>query len=366
MRELTKQDVIDLLYGCTVLGTGGGGGLEEGLRMMEADYAEGKTVKLVSVHDIPDEAYVATPYGCGAPAPAEGMELEEKYKRLPLAKEHPATLALKALEKHLDTEFFAVSSTEQGGLNTAEALHVSCILGLPVADADPAGRSVPELQHSTYFLKNVPIAPMGLATKFGDVAVLGETYDDFRAEQLVRAMAVASDNLISVVDHPAKGSVYRESVIVGAHTYALEIGETLRMAKAEGKEVPVEIANKFEGKVLFKGEVTAAPWEMRDGFIFGDIIAKGEDEYEGEEYRIWFQNENLMSYRNGKVDVTCPDLICAFDGDGNPITNPDTKVGTKMTVIALPAPEIWKTKEGLECFGPKYFGFDVEYTPFTK
>lgn len=38
----------------------------------------------------------------------------------------------------------------------------------------------------------------------------------------------------------------------------------------------------------------------------------------------------------------------------------------EVTVIALPAPAIWQTPEGLECFGPKSFGFDVEYTPFTK
>ena len=30
MRELNKQDMIDLLYGCAVLGTGGGGPLADG------------------------------------------------------------------------------------------------------------------------------------------------------------------------------------------------------------------------------------------------------------------------------------------------------------------------------------------------
>ena len=35
MRELKKQDMIDILYGCAVLGTGGGGPLEQGLAMMQ-------------------------------------------------------------------------------------------------------------------------------------------------------------------------------------------------------------------------------------------------------------------------------------------------------------------------------------------
>ena len=33
MRELNKQDMIDLLYGCAVLGTGGGGLHDEGLAL---------------------------------------------------------------------------------------------------------------------------------------------------------------------------------------------------------------------------------------------------------------------------------------------------------------------------------------------
>ncbi|MFI3208144.1 MAG: DUF917 family protein [Eubacteriales bacterium] len=27
---------------------------------------------------------------------------------------------------------------------------------------------------------------------------------------------------------------------------------------------------------------------------------------------------------------------------------------------------MWQTPEGLECFGPRYFGFDVDYVPFEK
>lgn len=53
---------------------------------------------------------------------------------------------------------YAIGSTELGGENTAEALHVALLMDLPLIDADPAGRSVPELQHSTYYVKNVPIS----------------------------------------------------------------------------------------------------------------------------------------------------------------------------------------------------------------
>ena len=39
-------------------------------------------------------------------------------------------------------------------------------------------------------------------------------------------------------------------------------------------------------------------------------------------------------------------------------------VGENVAVTALPAPEEWTTERGLEVFGPRSFGHDVEYTPY--
>lgn len=365
MKKLTKQNILDILYGCAVLGTGGGGSLQEGLAMMQQDFDEGKELHLVSLEDIPDDAYIATPYGCGAPA-ADDSEEDDKYKKLPHLNYSPSILAFRSLEQFLGKKFFAVSSTELGGLNTAEALHTACQLGLPIIDGDPAGRSVPELQHSTYFVKNVPIQPMGVATQFGDVVIVKDVIDDFRAEELVRSLAVASGNMVGVADHPTTGKIIRDAVIPNAISYAMQIGEILRTSKESGENAAENISKEMKGKILFVGEVEDVPWQCIGGFNIGEIHLNGKNAYQGETYKIWFKNENIISYRNGKVDVTVPDLICMVGKDGNPITTPNFAKGTEMTILALPAPEIWTTKEGLACFGPKSFGFDMDYVPFNQ
>ena len=61
MRELNKQDMIDLLYGCAVLGTGGGGPLADGLALLEEHFEKGKTLKLITLDELPDDEYVVTP-----------------------------------------------------------------------------------------------------------------------------------------------------------------------------------------------------------------------------------------------------------------------------------------------------------------
>lgn len=36
----------------------------------------------------------------------------------------------------------------------------------------------------------------------------------------------------------------------------------------------------------------------------------------------------------------------------------------ELISLALPAPAVWTTPRGLEVFGPRSFGFEVDYKPF--
>ena len=47
-----------------------------------------------------------------------------------------------------------------------------------------------------------------------------------------------------------------------------------------------------------------------------------------------------------------------------PQLNPYAREGEHVAVTALPAPDAWKSKRGLEVFGPRSFGYEVDYTPF--
>lgn len=363
MKTLTKQEVFDMIYGCTILGTGGGGSLLRGLEMLEKDFAEGKELNMISLDELPDDGMIATPYGCGAPI-KEGEGLDPKFDRLPRLDDSPAVLAFRTLEEYLGEKCCAVSSTELGGENTAEALHIACQLGLPIVDSDPTGRSVPDLQHTTYYVHDLPIYPLALATNFGETMIIKNVIDDFRAEDIVRAVVVASGNELGGVDHPMRGEVYKKSVIPDALTYAMNIGKTLRETKSAGGDVAAALADSFDGKILFKGTIGETPWESRDGFNFGNIHINGIGSFQGETYRIWIKNENIVSYRNEAVDVSVPDLICMVDKNGEPVTNPNWVKDMEVTVFALPAPEIWKTPKGLEVFGPRSFNFDFDYKPF--
>ena len=61
MRTLNKQEIMDILIGCTILGTGGGGALKEGIEAVERELAAGKEFKLLDFSEIRDDGYYVNP-----------------------------------------------------------------------------------------------------------------------------------------------------------------------------------------------------------------------------------------------------------------------------------------------------------------
>jgi hypothetical protein len=82
--------------------------------------------------------------------------------------------------------------------------------------------------------------------------------------------------------------------------------------------------------------------------------------------KIWFKNENHITWLNDKPFVTSPDLISLMDPNGNPITNNALAKDLKVYVIGFKAHNIFRTEKGLEILGPKHFGFNIEYIPIEN
>ena len=363
MRILNRDDLMNILLGCTILGTGGGGSLEEGIRAVDEALAAGKQFKLADFDELPSDAVIGTPYACGAISPLSEEE-KKKYARLKETDESMYLLNMKQLESFLGREVSAVISTELGGGNTATAFYVAAMTGRLIVDGDPAGRSVPALQHSTYYLKGIPMCPMAVMNEFGEGAVFTNVYDDERGEDLVRALAVVSRNTIAVMDHVNTAAVLKDAVIRGAITYAEAIGKAFLEAREAGGDYVAAVTEAGKGREIFRGVVVESGFETRDGYTFGDTVIEGEGDWAGHRLHIWYQNENIISWLDGEPYVTVPDLICFFNLDeAMPQLNPYAKLGEHAAIAALPAPAAWTTPRGLEVFGPRSFGYDIDYKP---
>lgn len=363
LKKLTRQNLEDILLGCAVLGTGGGGELDEGFELIDEALRQGKEFLLADPAAVPSEAMICTPYMLGAISETPAEE-QAGYHRLPVSKQRPIMMAYSKLEAHVGRSFNGAVPCELGGSNTAMALYVAAMSGGYVVDADPAGRAVPEITHSTYYLNDLPTGPIVTANAFGETMVLENVADDLRAEELVRALATVSNNDIAAVDHALTMGELRPALIHGTLSKAQALGEAWRTARREGLDVPGMIAEKGQGFVAFRGRVRACDWQTEDGFTLGNIHIQGAQEYSGSEYSIWLKNENLIAWLDGEVHATIPDMVCLIDLEsGMPVTNPNYRIGQAVAVVILPAPAEFVTERGLAAFGPRYLGYDFPYRP---
>jgi DUF917 family protein len=80
-----------------------------------------------------------------------------------------------------------------------------------------------------------------------------------------------------------------------------------------------------------------------------------------------FQNENLVARVGGQILSVVPDLICILDSESaEPITTEELRYGQRVKVMAVQVPPIMRTPEALAVWGPRTFGFDVDYVPMAE
>ncbi|MEP1201184.1 DUF917 domain-containing protein [Tateyamaria sp.] len=367
MTRLNRQDLMDLLAGATIFGTGGGGDLSEGIDLIDDALAQGKTFDLVALEDVPDDALICTPYMLGAISDLPADE-EAGYARLPRIDVPPILLAYERFQQHLGQSFFGTVPCEMGGSNTAVAFYAAAMAGHKIIDADPAGRAVPEITHSTYFIAGLPAAPIVLANEFGEVMVLENVMDDMRAEAVVRALSVVSRNDIAAIDHAMPASQLRKAIIPGTLSKALAMGRAHRLALEEGRDAVGVVAQVGDGEVTFRGEIVDCDWRTEGGFTLGSINISGNGQQDASRYRISVKNENLVGWFDGAVHATVPDLICLFDTEtGQAVQNPHYRIGQQVAVVILPAPQAFLSPRGLAVFGPGYAGIDGHFrSPLSK
>lgn len=364
MRSLSERELVDFIHGAALFGTGGGGSVEGALRLLDEAKERDLKFVLVDPSEIPDDEIIACPYGVGG---GVQEEIRRRFESLPrLSRGEVVSMAVEALESYIGRRIYGFIPGELGAGNSFLAMYMAALTGKHIVDGDTVGRSVPEVVHSTYTICGVPIAPYVIATPFGDVMLVTKVLNDQRAEDIDRFMAVASGGGVTVVDHPIPGRELRRAIIPNTISQSIKVGRSLREAQERGADPVKALVESTGGYLLFRGEIERVERTGRDGFIWGETRLRGSEEYSGRTYRIWFKNENLLSWLDDEPHVTCPDLISIVDGGtGEALSNwgGDLAVGRDVAVLGIKAPDIWRTSQGLKILSPRYFGFDIDYRP---
>ncbi|WP_126425483.1 DUF917 domain-containing protein [Brevibacillus marinus] len=353
MRRLGKQEIEDIAVGAALLGTGGGGDPYIGKLMALQAVEEHGPITLLSVDEVPDDAFVVSSGMMGAPT--------VMVEKAPSGSE--AKRALQTLEEYLGKQIYATFPIEAGGLNSMLPLALAAKLQLPVVDVDGMGRAFPELQMVTFHLDGIAASPFVIADEKGNVVLLN-TIDNLWGERIARAATIQMGGSVMFAIYPMTGKNLKQSGIHHILQLEEEIGRAIRLAKANGANPIAEILRLTNGIELFCGKVVDVNRKTETGFTRGTARLAGLAEYKGEELELRFQNEHLLARTKDRLLCVTPDLIAVLDAEtGLPITTEGLRYGARAFVIGIPCHPKWRTPEGIATCGPGYFGYDVTYEP---
>lgn len=360
-QTLTIADLPDLARGAAFLGTGGGGNPYVGRLLVEGAMRDaGHDLELLDLAEIPDDALIIPTAMMGAPTCI--------VEKLPRGNEAAASLRL--LEQRLGKTAFATMPIEAGGVNSMIPLVVALRLGIPVIDADGMGRAFPELQHETFNVYGVSGTPMAITNDHLDQTLL-DTHDNAMMEWLARGVTIRMGGVAYIAEYPMDGATAKRVSIGGTIGVGLKIGRAIRYAREHHLDpfnhllATLAETDYSPARIIFSGKVVEVFRRTSEGFAKGTVRIReleGATTGEPETMEIDFQNENLIARVGERILSVVPDLICILDSEtAEPITTEELRYGQRVKVMAVTVPPIMRTPEALKVWGPRTFGFDVDY-----
>jgi DUF917 family protein len=367
LRTLTEQNLVDILVGSCIQSTRNCDP-SDSIADVKAALANGAVFQTIHPKDVPSNEMVIAVQGIGGGGPWQYVierTTEQGISRI----DNPHTRVVELFKQYTNSDVAALVRSEAAGA-TATALLLSAEMGIPVLDGGITGRAVPEVQQSIPWLNGIASIPTAIITPWGDEIIIANAADEYRVEDIARAIAVASAGDAWISMTPMLGDQLDKGVLAGNLSEAELYGRTVREAREQGLDPIAALVQVSDGYKLFEGIVTKSDIQGERGFNWVEAEFKGTDEYSGKRYKMFVKNENIVGWLDGELSVMSPDYIYNL----NPDTGESTLgvgyggyvVGEKVSIVAVPAPPQWRSPKGIEYIGPRHFGFDFDFVPIEE
>ena len=321
--RLTKQDVLNAVYGGVFYGGGGGGYFDVGMLLGNSALELGP-VELVRPESLPEDTPVACVGFVGAPA-AKGYlpNVQDTLRSVDLFLEHCACPPR------------AFMTNENGAMATVNGWLQAAYTNTVVVDAPANGRAHPTGVMGAMGLNRLPdyVSEQAVyASPEKNEFFLG-TIDDTSAR--VRAFASQCGGLLPVVRNVISAGFVRKNAAVGAIDSAMKVGAvnvaSLKKAPLTAAE---SIAGAAGGRVVDRGTVVAKEISTADGFDVGKVTVRCG----AVDYTSVFWNEHLDLVAKGTALARFPDLTVLFDFDKmRCMTTAEIQPGMQVALIVVPA-----------------------------
>ncbi|WP_313615119.1 DUF917 domain-containing protein [Agrobacterium sp.] len=352
LQEFAEENIEPLATGAWILGTGGGGNPYISTLNLRRLYAEGRRVQVMDPMALEDDDMVAVVSKMGAPLVGQ----ERLGDPVHLAR------AVEVMEDYLGKPFRAIMSVEIGGSNALSSFLAAAMLDRPVVNADAMGRAYPEAQMTSFAIGNLPMFPLSLVDVRDNEVIVTRAASWKWMERISRKVCTEVGSTAATCKAPRTGKEVKEWGIHYTVTKAVELGRAVMDARAQHADPVQAVLDHEGGKQLFRGKVIDVARETTGGFLRGSTVIEGMDADKGSRMELAFQNEWAVAFRDGAPVAMTPDLLCLLDTvSGSAIGTESVRYGQRVTVVALPAPELLTTPAGIAAVGPRAFGYDIDF-----
>ncbi|HEY4277203.1 MAG TPA: DUF917 domain-containing protein [Conexibacter sp.] len=361
MEEIrTATDVEDFLRGANFMSASGGGDPVVERAQLMADLEAGRSIGWTPLEQFADDDVLFCVCYSGAIAPEVFEDKSERAAALggSVQHDHPFLPAVQLLERQLGVRCAGLISVEIGGINSGAILSAAARLGLPLANADYAGRAIAELHSTTLEMFGAPVLPFACADQFGNETLVVGGASNAWTERISKHIAQAALGIVACAFAALPAARVKEIAIAGTMAESLALGRAIREADGD----PVQAAaDALDGWVLFRGTVSERTWE-NNGYMEGRHTIAGTGDSAGHALEVWFRNENHVTWLDGEPWVASPDLIEFCDAvTAEPLVNTNLAVGQQIAVVGRRRRDAFDSDAGLAVLGPKHFGFDLPF-----
>ena len=370
IKELNETELIDMLRGSCIQSTRSCDP-DPSISLIKEAIKSGKKFKMISVDDFPDDGIVVAVQGIGGGGPWEYVIERTNSQGLDVLSESKRNnLVVDILSEFLGKEVTAIIRSEAAEA-TATALLVAAERNIPILDAGITGRAVPEVQQSIPWISGIASIPTAIVTPWGDEIIIKHAIDEYRVEDISRAIAVASAGDAVITMTPMNGKQIKYAALKNNLSDAIKFGRVTREAVETNSDPIDALLNASSGYKLFQGLVTKSDEKGDRGFNWIDVEISGTDDFSGKTYKVFVKNENIIGWLDGEIDAMSPDYIYNLDPTtGRSIMSNagigSYPIGQEVVLIGLPSADQWRSDMGIELMGPKHFGFDFDFIPIEK
>lgn len=354
--QIKKKDIPLLALGAKLIACGGGGHTITIQTLLMSMMQDGDYIRVMTIADLQDEWIVGA-----------GMMGSTVFYNENIPSGQEGNQALKLYESIIQKKVEAIIPVEIGGVNSLAPLLTAYQNNLPVVDGDGMGKAFPELAMTTFHLHGIPVSPLVLEANETNT-VIQESKDISIASEKAKDFIAKNGGYTHFVGFGANARRMKSAMIPGSLQLIYRLGTILSkevMVHKKMEEIAAVFENSLYGKPvqIITGVVTDSSRWFEGGSLIGKFTVDGRSSFSNKRVEIEFKNE-FISINENQYLCTTPDLILVLDDEKlSPYSVSEIQAGLAVTILAVPAPNILRTKEMLEFVGPKNFDVADSYHP---